>query len=201
MRRGEYMRRGWDWLVCPGQVKDNADKHLIGSLLTRTREISGQNRCYRYEKPPFSRNCADEQLTLFGDELKNATACRSKRRRVNGYGIRLGKELSMPEPLGVVRNYTDLLDVARARMAALSITFETLDAVSGVASGYSAKLLGPNPSKRLGAMSFAAVLGALGIELHAFEDQEALERLRPRLVKRRLRRVEHHWRHAPSATA
>ncbi len=130
-----------------------------------------------HEKPAFSRNCADEQLTLFGDDHGNPNTCGSKRRRVNGYGIRLGKELSMPEPIGTIRSYDDLLDVARARMAALSITFETLDAVSGVASGYSAKLLGPNPSKRFGVMSFSAIMGALGMQLVAVVDEEAIDRV------------------------
>ncbi len=86
-------------------------------------------------------------------------------------------------------------------MIELDVTFEVLDAVSGVQSGYSAKLLGPNPSKRFGVMSFSAIMGALGMQLVAVVDEAALDRLRPRLVKRRLRRVEHHWRHPTSATA
>ena len=107
----------------------------------------------------------------------------------------------MSEPLGIVRSYADLLDVARRRMLELDVTFETLDAVSGVASGYSAKLLGPRPSKRFGVMSFAAIMGALGMQLVAVVDEAALDRVKPRLVPRQLRRVSHHWRHVSSATA
>ena len=87
-----------------------------------------------HEKPAFSRNCADEQLTLFGDDHGNPATCGSKRTRVNGYGIRLGRDLSLSEPIGTIRAYDDLVTVARARMIELDITFEILDAVSGVQS-------------------------------------------------------------------
>jgi hypothetical protein len=90
----------------------------------------------------------------------------------------------MQGPIGTVRSYDDLLAVARARMAHLSITFETLDDTAGVAPGYSAKLLGPNPSRRFGTMSFGAVMGALGLQFIAIEDAAALARVQPRLVKR-----------------
>lgn len=107
----------------------------------------------------------------------------------------------MSRQLGVVRSYDDWLAIARARMCQLSITFETLDSLSGVASGYSAKLLGPNPSRRFGMMSFAAIIGALGIQLIAVEDADALARVQPRLVKRTRPRAQTHWRHRTSATA
>ena len=88
-------------------------------------------------------------------------------------------------PIAIVREYRDLIAAARVRMAQLDITFETLDTVSGVQAGYSAKLLGPEPSKGLGKMSFGAIMGALGIKLAVVEDAEALARVRDRLVKRR----------------
>jgi hypothetical protein len=86
-------------------------------------------------------------------------------------------------PLGVVRDYDDLLEIARNRMAQLQITFETLDSVSGCQPGYCAKLLGPMPSKRLGAMSLPAVLGALGMKLIAVVDDEQFAQIRDRLVR------------------
>jgi hypothetical protein len=84
-----------------------------------------------------------------------------------------------------IRSYDDLIAVARLRMAELLITYETLDAVSGVQSGYAAKLLCPGRVKTFGPMSFCAIMGALGIKLVATEDREAIAQLRPRLVKRR----------------
>ena len=140
-------------------------------------------------------NDADKQLTLPGVGDERPDACGRIHVRVNGCGIRSGLEMAATPSLGIVRGYDDLLDVARARMTELSITFETLDSLSGVCSGYSAKLLGPNPSKRLGAMSFAAIMGALGIQLLAVEDAAALDRIRSRLVPRKQRRSESHWRH------
>ena len=89
------------------------------------------------------------------------------------------------QPLGVVRDYKDLIAVVRARVAALEITLETLDAVSGVQSGYSAKILGPNPTKNFGQLSLGAIMGALGLQLLAVDDREALTRVQGRLVKRR----------------
>jgi hypothetical protein len=78
------------------------------------------------------------------------------------------------QPIAVVKDYDDFRTAMRVRMAQLQITFETLDAVSGVQAGHSAKLLGPNPSKHFGPMSFCAVMGALGMKLVAVEDVEAL---------------------------
>ncbi len=93
--------------------------------------------------------------------------------------------------LGLVSEYDDLRAIARARMAELGISFETLDAVSGVCAGYSAKILGPHPCKRFGPVSLPAILGALGIKLVAFEDPEALARVQSRLVKRNEHKVRH----------
>lgn len=86
--------------------------------------------------------------------------------------------------LGEVHSYGDLARVLRERVAELQITHNTLDEVAGLQSGYSGKLLAPEPIKRLGAMSFSTMLDALGVKLIAFEDLSALEKVRARLVKR-----------------
>lgn len=83
-----------------------------------------------------------------------------------------------------VSNYTALLDCIRARKAELDISFEVLDAVSGLQSGYSAKLLAPHPARHMGELSLACILGALGLRLICVEDPEALALVRDRLVKR-----------------
>jgi hypothetical protein len=88
-------------------------------------------------------------------------------------------------PLAIVKEYDDLLDAARARKAQLGITFATLDDVSVVQPGYSAKLLGPVPTKNFGPMSFSAIMGALGVKLVMVEDPVALAQVRGRLVKRK----------------
>lgn len=92
------------------------------------------------------------------------------------------------QAIGTITSYDDLIAVARARMDQLQITFETLDAISGVQPGYSAKLLCPGHCKTFGPISFCAVMGALSMKLIAVEDLEALSRVRDRLVKRKYRR-------------
>jgi hypothetical protein len=91
-----------------------------------------------------------------------------------------------------IRSYDDLIEVARRRMMELLITYETLDAVSGVQSGYGAKLLCPGRIKTFGPMSFCAIMGALGIKLVAVEDPEAVARLRHRWTPRQAPRAN--WR-------
>jgi hypothetical protein len=83
-----------------------------------------------------------------------------------------------------VRSYDELHWILRARATELQITRETIDAVSGLQSGYSAKLLAPVPIKSLGKTSMGLMLQTLGVVLIAVEDQEALSRLRSRLVPR-----------------
>jgi hypothetical protein len=51
--------------------------------------------------------------------------------------------IDAPRPFAVIRGYDDLIAAARARKAALGISFETLDAVSGVQSGYKREGVGP----------------------------------------------------------
>jgi hypothetical protein len=95
-----------------------------------------------------------------------------------------GTAHGQPKPIGIVRDYTDLLVVARARMAQLNISFETLDAVSGVQPGYSAKLLGLNPARGLGPMSFCAIMGGLCMQLVAVPDPDAFARIKSQLDKK-----------------
>jgi hypothetical protein len=92
--------------------------------------------------------------------------------------------LELPLRSIAVTNYTQLLDAIRRRKDELNVSFEILDAVSGLQSGYSAKLLSPRPVKRLGEVSLAALLGALGLRLVVRPDPDALSRVRSRLVPR-----------------
>jgi hypothetical protein len=82
------------------------------------------------------------------------------------------------------RSYSELLNCIRRRKDELNVSFEILDAVSGLQSGYSAKLLSPRPVKRLGEVSLAALLGALGLRLVIEPDDAALAKVRRRLTPR-----------------
>ena len=93
------------------------------------------------------------------------------------------------QPLGVCRTSDDLRAILRARFEALGVSFETVDHVAGLPTRYTAKVLGLQPTRRFGQISLTALLGAAGIKLVAFEDLEALDRVRARLVP--LERVDH----------
>jgi hypothetical protein len=81
-------------------------------------------------------------------------------------------------------DYDELINGLRQRAAELNLSGETIDAVSGLASRYSAKLLGPNQVRRLGATSFGPFLGALAVRGVLVEDKAAVERLRSRTKPR-----------------
>jgi hypothetical protein len=87
--------------------------------------------------------------------------------------------------LGEFDSYESLLTVLRARVGQLDISGECLDQLIGWPSRYAQKLLGTNPSKRLGVKSLADLFPALGIKGHVVVDEAALARVSSRLVKRR----------------
>ena len=89
-----------------------------------------------------------------------------------------------PQVLGVVNSYQDLHRIMRDQATALELSREVLDEIAGVQRGYSGKLLAPKPIRRLGEMAFSCILPALGIQLVAFADDEALAQISTRRVKR-----------------
>ena len=93
----------------------------------------------------------------------------------------------MTPSIAEVRTADDLRAMFRARIVSLGITFETTDTIAGLPAGYTAKLLGPTPLRRFGAISIEALLGATGIKLLAVEDAEALARVKGRHVQRERR--------------
>jgi hypothetical protein len=84
-----------------------------------------------------------------------------------------------------IRSMPELIEALRSRAAELQITHETIDAVSGLQSGYTSKLFAPKPIKNLGPMSFEAILGALGLAVVVVEDPKQVELVKDRWVKRR----------------
>ncbi len=82
------------------------------------------------------------------------------------------------------RHLGELLGVIRDRVAELGVTHETLDAASGLQSGYSSKLLCHPPMRRISPFFMFIVLEALGLEMQITESPEAMERMQSRLTKR-----------------
>lgn len=91
--------------------------------------------------------------------------------------------------LGEIRSYEDLHSLLRARVNALQISRAQLNEIAGFQSGYAEKLLAAKPMRKLGTMSLAVILPALGVRLVLTEDPEALARIGTRLVKRRAENV------------
>jgi hypothetical protein len=83
-----------------------------------------------------------------------------------------------------VHDYDELVAAMRARANELNVSRATIDDVSGLQSGYAAKLLANPPIKSFGAVSLGPMLGALGVSLVMVEDVEALARVATRLDER-----------------
>jgi hypothetical protein len=83
-----------------------------------------------------------------------------------------------------IRSMAELLNAMRARRDQLDISHETIDAISGVPSGYTSKLFAPIPTRGIGYKSLGDVLGALGMALVPVEDPEATRLVRHRWAKR-----------------
>jgi hypothetical protein len=89
-----------------------------------------------------------------------------------------------PKIVGEFSDYNELITALRARAAALNLSGETIDAVSGLPQRYAAKLLGPSQIRRLGATSLGPFLGALAVRCLIVEDKAALAKLRSRTAPR-----------------
>ena len=86
--------------------------------------------------------------------------------------------------LGVVHDYDGLHRILRDRIEELNVARSTVDHVAGLPSGYSGKILSPQPTKRLGKLLLGSMLGGLALRLVVEEDPEQFERIKSRLVER-----------------
>lgn len=78
-----------------------------------------------------------------------------------------------------------MLDAVRARVRELQLTYEVLEDLAGTQSGYVVKVIGPNPSRCFGPVSWN-ILEALGLRVVVEVDPEAVERMRDRWVPRQV---------------
>jgi hypothetical protein len=93
-------------------------------------------------------------------------------------------EHNSPAPEIEVTDYSSLLELLRQRADDLEISRSTIDHISGLQEGYSAKVLSLTKLRRIGAESLGPLLDALCLKLIAVPDDEAFARNRSRLVKR-----------------
>jgi hypothetical protein len=94
----------------------------------------------------------------------------------------------MPAPqdrtLATVIEYEQLIAAVRARMHEIGVTNETMDAITGLPSGYTGKLIAANGTKSMGKISFGTIIQGLGLKLIVVEDSAATEKMRPRWRQR-----------------
>jgi hypothetical protein len=90
-----------------------------------------------------------------------------------------------PRVIAAVADYSSFLRAIRARVDELGITHETVDAVSGLQSGYTSKLLCDPPIRRAGPMVLFVLIQALGMQLILAEDLVGMASLRHRLTPRK----------------
>jgi hypothetical protein len=89
----------------------------------------------------------------------------------------------MSRQLAEATTYDGLIAAFRNRAAELQVAGETIDEVAGLPARYSAKLLGPNQIRRIGAISLGPLLGALALKLVIVEDEDALRQYGSRLKR------------------
>lgn len=93
--------------------------------------------------------------------------------------------MTEPRQLAVVREYGELMTALRNRANALDVPREAIDALAGLQSGYTAKLLAPVPIRAIGPTSLGPLLQALGVAIIIVEDLATFEKIEARLRKRR----------------
>jgi hypothetical protein len=94
-----------------------------------------------------------------------------------------------PDILARIADYSSLLQVIRQRVDELGVTHETLDAISGLQTGYSSKLLCDPPLRRMGPLTLFIVLPSLGMSVALAVDPLAMKALETRMVRRRTPRL------------
>jgi hypothetical protein len=100
---------------------------------------------------------------------------------------------AQPRVVASIADYSDFLDALRlrAKERKLAVSSEAVAEVAGLPGKYIAKLLQPNPIRRVGAISMGPVLAVLGVRLLMVEDTEALERYGSRLEQRNDNLIHH----------
>ena len=85
-----------------------------------------------------------------------------------------------------IRSMAELVEALRTTQVERELSYELLDALSGLQSGYTAKILGPAQSKRLGPVSTFPLLGALGKALAVVDDPEQIKLVKGRWKSRKI---------------
>lgn len=85
----------------------------------------------------------------------------------------------------MLRTEADMVEAYRARIRELNISYATVDAISGLPDGYTAKLMSPKPIRGLGEKAIEGLNGALAIAFVPAVDTAQVDRVSGRWVKRK----------------
>src|SRR5215472_15518413 len=86
-----------------------------------------------------------------------------------------------PRVIASFDNYEGMLEALRTRATELRLAGDTFDEYVGLPRGYTQKVIGIRPVRRLGMTSFGPVLSGLGLRCLLVVDEEATRRLKERL--------------------
>jgi hypothetical protein len=89
-----------------------------------------------------------------------------------------------PEVFGEFVGYNGLVAALRNCKDARQVSFETIEAVGGLAKGHASKVLSPMGQRKLTWKTLEWLCGALACKLLIVSDDDALRRLNGRMVKR-----------------
>jgi len=85
----------------------------------------------------------------------------------------------------MLRTEADMVEAYRARIRELNISYATVDAISGLPDGYTAKLMSPKPMKGLGEKAIEGLNGALAIGFVPTVDPDQVEKVKGRWAPRK----------------
>ena len=92
----------------------------------------------------------------------------------------------LSEPFAVVADHNQLLAAIRRRVEELELSYEVVEHLAGLQSGYLAKIIGNPPIKRASPFTSFLILQALGLRVKLEKDPELIEKLSKRWTKRKL---------------
>lgn len=95
----------------------------------------------------------------------------------------------MNAPLAIIRSQDDLVEAMRARKDELGLSNQFCDEVGGLSSGHTDKVIGPSRTKPMSRMMMDLMLEMLAMELHAYPNLEAAQRMESRWQGRETRNV------------
>jgi hypothetical protein len=94
------------------------------------------------------------------------------------------EETTGPRRIAVVSDLAGLHKAIREWVTELNVSRATIDHIGGLPDGHASKLLAPAPLKHFGHVSLGLMLGATGLDLWVVVNDEKLNQISSRLVRK-----------------